>query len=66
MVQMARDGKPKETNMSTTTHNFAVAVGAAVLAIVLTVASSITFVNATSVARVTVDAPEAIHLAARN
>lgn len=52
--------------MSTSTHNFAVAAGAAVIALVLTVASSIAFVNVTSVARVAVDAPEAIHLAARN
>jgi len=63
---MARDSKPKETDMSTSTQNFAVAVGAAVIAIVLTVASSLSFVNATSVARVAVDAPEAIHLAARH
>jgi len=63
---MARDGNPKETDMSTSTQNFAVALGAAVIAIVLTVASSISFVNATSVTRVAVDAPEAIHLAARN
>ena len=51
--------------MSTSTQNFTVALAAAVIAIVLTVASSITFVESTSVARVAVDAPQAIHLAAR-
>lgn len=50
--------------MSTSTHNFTVALGAAVIAIVLTVASSLTFVSSTSVARVAVDAPQAFHLAA--
>ncbi len=50
--------------MSTSTQNFTVALGAAILAIVLTVASSVTFLDATSVARVAVDAPQAIHLAA--
>ena len=51
--------------MSTSTQNFTVALAAAFITIVLTVASSITFVESTSVARVTVDAPQAIHLAAR-
>ena len=49
--------------MSTSTQNFTVALGAAVIAIVLTVASSLTFVSSTQVARVVVDAPQAIHLA---
>ena len=51
--------------MSTSTQNFKVALAAAVIAIALTVASSITFVESTSVTRVAVDAPQAIHLAAR-
>ncbi|MGD9598686.1 MAG: hypothetical protein AB7G76_00090 [Steroidobacteraceae bacterium] len=50
--------------MSNSTYNFTVALGAAVLAIVLTVASSVAFVSSTSVARVAVDSPQAIHLAA--
>ena len=49
--------------MSTSTHNLSVAIGTAVIAIVLTVASSLTFVSSTSVARIAVDAPQAIHLA---
>ncbi|MBV6418768.1 MAG: hypothetical protein CMLOHMNK_03728 [Steroidobacteraceae bacterium] len=50
--------------MSTSTQNFTVALGAAILAIVLTVASSLTFVESTNVARVAIDAPQSIHLAA--
>lgn len=50
--------------MSTSTQNFTVGFAAAVLAIVLTVASSVAFVSSTSVARVALDTPQAIHLAA--
>ncbi|MBX3693936.1 MAG: hypothetical protein KF790_02055 [Steroidobacteraceae bacterium] len=52
--------------MSTSSNNLMVAFGAALVAIVLTVASSVAFLDSTSVARVVVDAPQAIHLAAGN
>ncbi len=50
--------------MNFSSNNFAVAFGAAIVAIVLTVASSVAFVSSTSVARVGVDAPQTIRLAA--
>lgn len=65
MVQTAT-WKPKETIMNTSINNFTVALGAAIVAIVLTVASSAAFVSSTSVARVSTDAPQTIRLAAGN
>lgn len=51
--------------MSKHIGDFSVAFGAALAALVLTVASSLTFVNSTQMARVAVDSPtEIIHLAA--
>lgn len=52
--------------MNTSSHNITVALGAIVVAVVLTVASSMAFVSSTEVARVALDAPQAIRLAAGN